>query len=361
MRRELLVSQVRSAEQRIVDQPGAWNRNADSPNRVRVGVVVAVRNDAQRLDVCLASLQASDYPSELWRLIVVDNGSHDDSAEVARRHGAQVLSAPGIKVGAVRNQGVAAADDCEVIAFVDSDNELPADWLAQGVKTLLTHPQAAAVGAFCLPPEPGTWVQTAWAWHRLRRHRPGPTPWLGAGNLFVRRAAFVAVGGFDPTLTACEDVDLCERLRAAGGEVLLEPRIRNIHHGEPATLGAFLRKECWRGSSGVRAFLAHGMPRHEWPSLAFPLWHLLAAIGLIAGLAAWAVGQSWWWPAVAAVPLVLPSLLLAMHTASYQVRLDAAADDPAHRPSTWELLGRVPRLMILYLTYALARVLSLFS
>jgi glycosyltransferase involved in cell wall biosynthesis len=64
-----------------------------------VSVVIPVRNDARRLAVCLASLREQDYPSDRYEVIVVDNGSDDDSREVARTFGARVLYYPKLHVG----------------------------------------------------------------------------------------------------------------------------------------------------------------------------------------------------------------------------------------------------------------------
>jgi glycosyltransferase involved in cell wall biosynthesis len=290
----------------------------------------------------LRSLAGQDYPADRREVIVVDNGSTDDSREVATAHGATVLCHPKLRVGALRNCGVQASRG-EVLAFVDSDHEVPPDWLATGVASLQQEANRAAVGAPCLAPRDGAWVQRVWEVHRLRNHRCGETRWLGAGNLFVRRDAFDLAGGFSADLIAAEDVDLCARLAARAGHVFSDPSIANVHHGEPRTLRAFFHKEFWRGSSGVRAFWLQGMPWRELPSLLFPAYHLLALAAFIAG-GVLALRAGHWIPfALAGLALVTPAGLLAIRTA-WKVR----------RPSV--VLG----LTALYLTYGLARAFALF-
>jgi hypothetical protein len=168
--------------------------------------------------------------------------------------------------------------------------------------------------------------------------------WLGGGNLFLRKADFDRLGGFDESLVAAEDVDLCVRLAEAGGRVVADPRISNIHHGEPATLWQFCRKEFWRGSSGIRAFFAHGMPLHELPSLLFPLYHLLAVLGVVVAAIAVACGASWLWLVLAAGLLGLPAVLLGVKTA-LQVRRPLA----------------MPGLAVLYFAFGLVRAAALFK
>ena len=242
-----------------------------------VSVVIPVKNDADRLEVCLRSLRSQQFPDGDYEIIVVDNGSSDDSAEVAARHGATVLCCPALPVGALRNRGVERARG-ELLAFVDSDHELPPNWIAAGVNALHQSPSIRVVGAPCSAPPRGTWVQRGWELHRLRQRERRAVPWLGAGNMFLRRGDFVAAGGFDEHLVAAEDVDLCVRLGERPGDIVADPAIANIHHGEPRTLAAFFWKEYWRGSSGLRGFFGHGMPLHELPSLAYPLYQLLAAL-----------------------------------------------------------------------------------
>ena len=80
--------------------------------------IVPVRNDAARLARCLAAITRTAGP--LTDIVVVDNGSTDESAAVARRAGAQVLVVPDASVAALRNRGAATATG-EVLAFVDAD------------------------------------------------------------------------------------------------------------------------------------------------------------------------------------------------------------------------------------------------
>ena len=102
--------------------------------------------------------------------------------------------------------------------------------------------------------------------------------WLASGNLFVRRANFDAIGGFRENLVAAEDADLCHRLKDQGGRIFLDQRIASIHHGEARTVAHFIRKEWWRGSSGVYAWISHGFPFQEFKSLVWPLWNLVFPI-----------------------------------------------------------------------------------
>lgn len=321
-------------------RPAQGAASADWP---LVSIVIPVRNDAQRLEVCLRSLSNQDYAAERYEVIVVDNGSTDHSTEVAAWHGATVLCYPNLRVGALRNRGVQEARG-EILAFVDSDHELPAAWIRTGVVELQRDPCVRIVGAPCLAPPQGTWVQRCWEKHRLRNGERRAVTWLGSGNMFLRRAEFQAAGGFSEVLVAAEDVDLCVRLGKQPGSIVSDLSIANIHHGEPRNLSGFFWKEYWRGSSGLRAFFTHGMPLHELPSLAFPVFHLLAALGLIVAAVATILTLQPVWLLAATGIVIFPGLLLAMKTC-WQLR----------QPTI------LPPLAALYLTYGLARAAALFK
>jgi len=250
-----------------------------------VSFVIPVRNDAVRLRKCLASIHANDYPIENVEIIVVDNGSSDGSRIVASDAGTTVLSAPDQSVAQLRNMGAAAARS-GILAFVDADHVLGSEWIRTAVDVLGRNPAFGAVGALYHAPEDGTWVQRAY--DRLRGRRVGnqPVEWLGAGNMAVRREAFERVGGFDPSLVTCEDVDLCKRLRAAGFGVMADDRLVTVHRGDPATLGALFRGELWRGRGNLAVSFRAPITVRELPSAIAPVVQL---IGLALALSAFVI------------------------------------------------------------------------
>ena len=308
-----------------------------------VSVIIPVRNDAERLARCLDSLVKQNYPADRFEIIVIDNGSTDASAAVAKSRGATVLCHPGLRVGALRNRGVQVAQGT-ILAFVDSDHEVPADWLLKAVEGLASDREVLMIGSPYLAPSNGTWVQKTWELHRTRGPSRRRVEWLGSGNMFVRRTDFQQVAGFDENLVAAEDVDLCVRMARLPGRIVSDMNVANIHHGEPRTLRDFIAKEYWRGSSGIRAFLSHGMPFHELPSLLFPLYHLLGlfAIGTLTAWAAWS--GTWWWPVLAFLALIMPSLMLGLKTCWQEGRCIV-----------------LPALTLLYFVYGLVRALALFK
>jgi len=284
---------------------------ADFDTLSRVSIVIPVRNDARRLERCLRAIRRGSHPKEWTEVVVADNGSSDDSGEVARRMGAKVLSLPRLTVAALRNRGVAEACG-EIIAFIDADHEIGADWVTLAVD-LFRDPEVGAVGApYTSPPEP-TWVQSTY--DLLRDHRPGAreVAWLGSGNLAIRRALFESIGGFDERMTTCEDVDLCARLRARGGRIVSDSRLRSVHYGDPATLRAVFRSELWRGQDNLRVTLRSRPSLRDLPSVVLPIVSSTCVLLLLVGAL---LGEPWYFglgAAGAAGVVVLRALRMALN------------------------------------------------
>jgi GT2 family glycosyltransferase len=249
-----------------------------------VSFIVPVRNDAARLQRCLVSI-ARNGTAGLSEILVVDNGSTDDSVAVARAAGAKVIVVPEGRVARLRNEGSIATRG-DFLAFVDADHELGAGWLSAALETMQPADVGAAGALYVSPPD-GTWVQRMYGALRGRTAGRTETRWLGSGNLIVRRKAFEALGGFDVTLESCEDVDLCERLRSAGWRLLADERLLSVHHGDPASLTKLFRAERWRGRDNLTITLRHGLTLRDIPSVVAPV--VIVASVAIAALAAIAV------------------------------------------------------------------------
>lgn len=200
---------------------------------MNVSAVVPVRDGARYLGEALASLLAQrTQPAEI---IVVDDGSADDSAQVAAAvPGVRVVRRPPEGPAAARNAGAALATG-EAIAFLDADDVADPCRIAAQAPLLAADPDAVAVA--------GRMVQflTPDREEELRSRLACPPEAVHAftpGTLLVRREAFLAGGGLDTTLAGGEVVDWVRRCRAQGlrfiehDDVVLHRRI----HGDNLSL-----------------------------------------------------------------------------------------------------------------------------
>jgi hypothetical protein len=167
--------------------------------------------------------------------------------------------------------------------------------------------------------------------------------WLGSGNMFLRRDLFERLGGFDTTLEACEDVDLCRRVRGSGYEIVADAGIRSTHYGDPPTLKKLFLSELWRGRDNLRVSLRPPRTARGLFTALVPVVDLIAIVAIVGGLVAWPWGGGW----VAGAAL----LIGAPPTALRAMRLYARIRD---RQS-----GDLLRASVVAIVYDVARALAL--
>ena len=178
---------------------------------VAVSVIVIGRNEGERLRRCLASVQSADWSDLTHDIIYVDSGSTDDSLALARQAGATCLALKDESPCAAkaRNLGWRHAQG-EFILFLDGDTRLASGFVRSALESLKDDTLCAAWG-HRRESNPGQSIYTKvldldWV------YPVGPALYFG-GDVLVRRCALAQVDGFDPSLKAGEEPELCARLR----------------------------------------------------------------------------------------------------------------------------------------------------
>lgn len=212
-----------------------------------VSVVIPARDEAAHIKACLESVRALDYPASSYEVIVVDNGSLDDTAAVARALGARVLERPGMKIGGVRNAGCRVAAGA-ILAFTDADCVVPAGWLRTACAAL-ENPSTGAVGGVCTVPENSTWIERCWVTPQLEDALPVAR--LAGSSFVVRRDVFEACLGFDESVVAGEDDKLSDCIVHKGLSLLSLRGCAVVHLGYPKTLMAVLKRQVWHARNSM--------------------------------------------------------------------------------------------------------------
>jgi len=196
-----------------------------------VSAIIPCYNQAHFLGEAIASVRRQTY--EHQEIIVVDDGSTDDTAQVAARAaGVRCIQQKNAGLAAARNAGLRASRG-DYVVFLDADDRLLPDAFAAGASTLDEHPQCAMayghvrlVNAAGSPlPAPQQFNVDAEHYFELLRHNYIWTP----GVAMYRRTVFDAVGDFDTSANASADFDLNLRIARSypircHGQVVLEYR-----------------------------------------------------------------------------------------------------------------------------------------
>ena len=213
-----------------------------------VSVIIPVYNDAERLSLCLKALEQQTYTS--YEVIVVDNGSRDDSAETVCRSFENVTFTTQLKQGsyAARNKGLSFAEG-EIIAFTDSDCIPEPTWLERGVERFLVTENCGLVaGRVCIFPKDPNQPTTAELYEMFLafpQERYIKSDNYGAtANVFTSRAVLNKVGLFNDSLQSGGDMEWGNRV-ASEGFTLIYAENACIHHPARRTL-AELRKKARR-------------------------------------------------------------------------------------------------------------------
>ncbi len=229
----------------------------DPAASARVGAVVIGRNEGDRLRLCLESVAPC-----VERTVYVDSGSSDGSVELARRLGADVvvLSADRPFTAArARNAGMAmlaAFPGIWLVQLIDGDCELDPGWI-DAARTAMTELPGA--GIIC---------------GRRRERFPDASVYNGlcdrewntpigeavacGGDALVRVDAFEEVGGFEASLIAGEEPDLCHRLRLMGWRIYRIDAEMTRHDAAITRVSQWWKRNERSGYAGAEAWYRRG-------------------------------------------------------------------------------------------------------
>ena len=248
-------------------------------------IITVLHDSRAELAALLDSLDRHVAPRP--PVVVVDSGSRDDGAALARERGAAVLVLDGnVGFGAATNAGVARVDT-DVTVLLNPDVEVrdaaslerlaararerdalvaPRLLGADGSVQKSAHPVPGTADALLLVPAPAlprALRERAEPW---RATRPRDVGWAIAAALAARTSTLRALGPFDPSVFLLyEDLDLCLRARAAGVPTELRPEAALLHHGGHAVnrAGEPLDAHARRRREVVEARLGGGALRRD--------------------------------------------------------------------------------------------------
>jgi N-acetylglucosaminyl-diphospho-decaprenol L-rhamnosyltransferase len=278
---------------------------------VRTAAVVVNHNTRDELLACLGTLVHAGADE----IVVVDAGSSDGSAGAVRAHhpDVRVLELDNLGFGRAANAGVAASG-ADVVVVANADTRFPAGAVRAMADHLAADERVGALGPLIRFPDGrlqwsarafpsitqaighallGMWrPDNRWTrayrltdWDHLSERE---VDWVSGACLALRREAFDAVGGFDPSyFMFVEDVDLCARLWEAGWSVVFSP-VAEVTHVVGASVGARPFRMVVEHARSLNFFFTRRYAR-GWRRVAVPLIRL--------GLAGWVLA-AWLWSAL---------------------------------------------------------------
>lgn len=267
-----------------------------------IGVVAIGRNEGERLRRCLDALAG-----QAAVVVYVDSASTDGSVALARSRGVEVveldMSIP-FSAARARNEGfarlLAVAPDLEFVQFLDGDCEVVPGWLERAERELKSRPELAVVCGRRKERAPEASLYNRLC--DLEWDTPVGETLACGGDALMRVSAFRQAGGFNATLPAGEEPELCGRMRAAGWKIYRLDAPMTLHDAAMLHFRQFWRRQvrsgwgsldvCFRFPQGRPVFLKHCVSVWVWT-----LGWLLALVAAgLAGYLGWVQTGDHVWP-----------------------------------------------------------------
>ena len=211
----------------------------------KVSIIVPAKDEGDKIERCLRALQAQSTHRAHYEVILVDDGSTDQTAEVARSLDVQVLSQANRGPASARNAGAKQAEG-EMLLFTDADCEAAPDFVEKMYQALRDPLVAGAMGAYrsrqtkLIP----RFVQQEFAFKQKRMETLKTINAVHTYAAAYRRDVFISNGGFDETypIPSNEDQEFSYRLVEAGHRLVYVPEAIVYHQHDP-NLRAYIRRK----------------------------------------------------------------------------------------------------------------------
>lgn len=210
---------------------------------IRYSIVIPAYNAGRTLSDTLAALRDQSVPPEDYEVIVVDDGSIDETPAVARRAGAKCITQPNRGPAAARNSGVRAAHG-EFVLFTDADCVPERDWIRQMILPFRNQKTAGVKGAYrtCQTEPAARFAQAEFEDRYDLLEKFPAIDMVDTYSAAFRRDVLMAMGLFDESFPVAsnEDTELSYRLCAAGHRLEFN-RQAVVYHRHPDTFSKYLR------------------------------------------------------------------------------------------------------------------------
>jgi mycofactocin glycosyltransferase len=236
-----------------------------------ISIIIPTRDRGESLVECLESLYSQDYPSSQIEIIVIDDGSLDETQKLMSGFSCKLLTNRESRGQSYcRNVGARQAKG-EILAFLDDDCVAGRAWLRDLVPYFQWE-EVGAVGGYVdgyskrslLDRYEKEFSRLNLGKYILRGANDQSTFFVPTCNMLVRKKAFDETGGIRETMHLGEDVDFCWRMRDAGWQALYVPA-GIVMHRHRNTLGAMLRRRADYGTSEAVLCTLHPKRRKTLP------------------------------------------------------------------------------------------------
>ncbi len=236
-----------------------------------ISVVVPAHDAAATVVDCVEALKVQENISSDYEIILVDDGSTDDTAALARAAGARVIEQDQRRgASAARNVGIQAAQG-DIICFTDADCIPFPDWLSRIILPLNNSEIVACKGVYATSQTaiPARFVQQEYEDKYDLLHGQERIDFVDTYSAAFRRSVLIANDGFDERIHFAEDRELAYRLASRGYQMTFQPAAI-VSHQHSDSVSAYFRKKFFIGyyvAQTIRRYPAQGFKDSHTPQV----------------------------------------------------------------------------------------------
>ena len=225
---------------------------------MKVSVVIPAYNAQQTIGAVVAHILSQTRGRLQVEVVVVDDGSIDETASIAESAGATVIQQANAGPAAARNRGWKTATG-RFICFVDSDCVPTAGWLVNLLDGFTDRQVGAVAGSYDIAND-SSWLARWVHQEIIERHSrmPSSIRAFGSYNVAIPRYVLEATGGFDPSYRRAsgEDNALSYRIIKKGYRIAFRPRAKVAHY-HPERIWKYLMEQCRHGFWRAKLYKGH--------------------------------------------------------------------------------------------------------
>ncbi|WP_155309820.1 glycosyltransferase [Desulfosarcina ovata] len=217
-----------------------------------IDIIIPCYNESEIINLTLGSIKDlfKNVPFK-YNVVVVDNGSTDNSMEIVEKNNVSVVMKTECSVAEVRNYGAGLLKG-QYIVFLDADVLITKRWMNELIKFVESNTKKYIItGSPVNVSSNQSLLEKCW----FSGRRIGSN-YINSGNLIVTRSLFEKINGFDPKLITGEDYDFCVRAINFGSIIKINPNFYTIHYGFPTKLYDFFKREMWHGIGDFQDYQA---------------------------------------------------------------------------------------------------------
>ncbi|MDR2720274.1 MAG: glycosyltransferase [Nitrososphaerota archaeon] len=230
----------------------------------KVTIGLCVKNSENEVNLALKSIYLQDYPHELMKLIVVDDGCTDNTIPIVSDFSSKIdietmILVSGGKGLATSRQIAVNNAEGDYIVWVDDDFSLPTDYVRKQIEFMEKNSTMGAACPSVTRTVTNSFTSIGYSLFSLQSNHPNT---IGTGGAIFRLKAIAEVNGFDTQITgAGEDRDISYRIKGAGWMLAINSSALLKRDVPPMTLGALWKRHNWYGHACHLLFHKNGERR----------------------------------------------------------------------------------------------------